>query len=97
VLRMHTFKRFVHHSLSRACVDVQPLTSLAAEETPEPKSASRNSIAQQPDRRRSSVEAEAARRLRRSFPRSRQPLASAAVAGWSRHGTALRLCSKPCG
>ena len=33
VLRMHTFKRFVHHSLSRVSVDVQAVTSLAAEET----------------------------------------------------------------
>ena len=45
VLRMHTFKRFAHHSLSRASVDVQSVTSLAAEETPVPKSASRNCAA----------------------------------------------------
>ncbi len=34
VLRMHNFKRFAHHSLSRASVHVQSVTSLTAEETP---------------------------------------------------------------
>jgi hypothetical protein len=80
VLRMHNFKRFAHHSLcSRSGRHV-------ARSGGDPGAKVGLAQLRSSRRRRSSVEAEAARRLRRSLPGSRQPLASA-----SRMGTSLKL------